>query len=649
MLDATPKSDDVIESAPLTTNTGVFLEDNFENLSISFSEREVIRDHTPKGVIVDITGGGIPTLTINGIPLYNEASPIEGVKRQVDLIEAEDDANLVVIMGLGLGYHAEQLERRFTCPILIYEPSLDILATTLSQRTLPLRRSIVVSDIPHLLVETQARLQFNDRKLVVAAILEYQQLFKTDFETFKNTMSQAISNAQILENTTAIRSQDWIYHAAENTPKAADRHTIEVLGERFRNRPGILVSAGPSLDKNLESLKAASGKALIVSVNAAATPLEKAGIRPDIIAVVEGLDLRAQLEDLPFLEEVSLAPTLNCFPGFFDLPAKHIFPIADFSVTCSDWFSKAYSWQQMPSGGSVACTVFSILYTLGCDPIILVGQDLAYTNGQSYASSATFGKQTMQYDPENKQLKAVEAERNKTIEEIRTKGGLSVLDNLNAVETEAWGGDGVVYSIGIFNLFRSWFETAAESWARERTLINATEGGARINGFEELTLEEAIAKHCRLPFDAAGSIDDAVAKAEENNIDVLVRIIEKDLETIQRIIALSKEARGVADEAIALLETAGVGEAEPTLRRLSYIENEVRALTRENRIVDTFVSGKANKIRMARWQDKDEDHVRQSQNALRRTGQLFDVIDEGATELLSLFRPVLKKVTEKMG
>ena len=46
--------------------------------------------------------------------------------------------------------------------------------------------------------------------------------------------------------------------------------------------PAILVSAGPSLDKNISELKKAQGKAFIVVVDAALRTVLRAGVRPDL-------------------------------------------------------------------------------------------------------------------------------------------------------------------------------------------------------------------------------------------------------------------------------------------------------------------------------------------------------------------------------
>jgi hypothetical protein len=60
----------------------------------------------------------------------------------------------------------------------------------------------------------------------------------------------------------------------------------------------------------------------------------------------------------------------------------------------------------------------------------------------------------------------------------------------------AWGGHGEVHSTLGFSAIRSWLALAADVLDHDRPdqrLINATEGGAHVAGFEELTLQSVLA------------------------------------------------------------------------------------------------------------------------------------------------------------
>lgn len=634
------QENDAFEKADEIAADNLFLSANLEGLHVLETEEAAIASHTIENVEIQTNESGIPTMTLMGMPVYEDKAPIEKVKQQVRLLEGDDQSNLVVLFGLGLGYHAEQLERRFSCPLIVYDPCLDAVATTLGRRILNLRNTVLCIDQAHLVSEAQHKLQFNDRKIIAAAVPVYQKLFPEEFAAFVGAMDQAVNNARIMENTISVRANEWVYHAVKNVPKAADKPGIDILCDKFKAKPGILVSAGPSLDKNIEELKAAQGRAIIISVNAAAAPLAKAGIKPDIIAAVEGLDLRMQLENLPWLKDVSLSLTLNCFPGFFDLPARNIFSTADHSVVCSNWFVRAFNRHYFSSGGSVSCSAFSMLYAFGCDPIILIGQDLAYTDNRSYSAATTFGKQSMQYDPLTKKLKAIETDRNHTIESIRTDGGLKILDNLDAVEVPAYGNQGTVISIGIFNLFRSWFEGVAAMWAKGRTFINATQGGAHIEGFKEIPLKEALATYCNEPVQASKIINDTVKATPKNDIAALADVIRQDMDVVDRLIDITEKTVAAAEKSLEEVKKDGVVSADSSLRRLSALESELRHLSRTSRIIDTFVSGKVNRLRRERHMDEDENIDIQTVNSLNRTVRLLKVIKKGCMESKDMFASV---------
>ncbi|MCP4604984.1 MAG: motility associated factor glycosyltransferase family protein [Proteobacteria bacterium] len=625
------------DKTPLPSCDKLFLETNFKNLNIPLPLRDELKEHEPSGVEIGMASIGVPLMTLNGVNVYNENDPLGVVGLEIDGIVGDDDSNVVALFGLGLGYHAEQLERRFKGHVVVFDPSLDVLATTLGARPLPLKRTVVVSNASHLMTEVQPNLQFTDRKIIAAAIPTYRQLFPEEFKLFKSTLEGAVSNAFIIENTVTARSLEWINHTVKNIPMVMTQPSVDAIGKRFAGVPAILVSAGPSLDRNIEHLHKAKGHALIMAVNASARPLDQAGVIPDIIAVVEGLDLRAQLKDFEWLKEVVLAPTLNSFPGFFELPARHIIPIADYSSACSDWFSRAYGWCRFASGGSVACTAFSILHELGCDPIVLIGQDLAYTDGYSYAGGATFGKQLMSYDKETNTLNAME--RNYELEEIRVTGGLDEMIQFAAMETEAYGGEGMVHTVEMFSLFRSWFEAAAGTWANDRTLINATEGGARIREFEEVKLADVIERWCQEKVPVGEWIDEAAKNAERPDARALIEVVEEDLGAISRAADVAEQAGEIALSACSHIEKGGLGDAEPMLRKLATLEAELRQISRDNRLLDTFVSRKANQLRTERIEDCDDDSARQAINSLQRSQKLFTVISEGAKEVTQLFEP----------
>ena len=77
---------------------------------------------------------------------------------------------------------------------------------------------------------------------------------------------------------------------------------------------GIVVAAGPSLNKNIKELKKAKGKALIIIVDTAIKPLLNAGIVPDMFFIVDALK-PVELVEIEGADTIPLVTTLNAALG----------------------------------------------------------------------------------------------------------------------------------------------------------------------------------------------------------------------------------------------------------------------------------------------------------------------------------------------
>ena len=161
--------------------------------------------------------------------------------------------------------------------------------------------------------------------------------------------------------------------------------------------PAIIVSAGPSLNKNIEELKKAKNKAFIIAVDTAMKPLLRNGIIPDMYAIIDGtkpLELVAVEEsrNIPLLSEVRAAHAV------MDYHKGKKFFFREFTP----YFDRMYEmnhkeWAAMDVGGSVATAAFSLACYLGLGTVIMVGQDLALTGNKTHADG-TFKEKMEELD-----------------------------------------------------------------------------------------------------------------------------------------------------------------------------------------------------------------------------------------------------------
>lgn len=256
-------------------------------------------------------------------------------------------------------------------------------------------------------------------------------------------------------------------HSYLNVDGFMTSNSIREIQGKYKGYPGIIVASGPSLEKNIGELSKANGKALIIACDASLDACKKYGVEVDAIASIErdeptytyyykGKDFDSDL--------VMLGPTVLWPKIMEEYKGKKI--IMAKTGIGPEGFVNHFFENIEPNnlGMSCATLAFRTAMLAGCDPIILVGQDLAFTDDKKHSASTH-----------------VELEGDNDAQE---HDGTMVEDIYgNMIKTDT-----------VYNLFRIWFEERALE--KSVKVIDATEGGAKIKGSEIITLKEAIDTYC---------------------------------------------------------------------------------------------------------------------------------------------------------
>lgn len=387
----------------------------------------------------------------------------------------------VFMMGLGNPFYlrelVEQTENKIT--IIIYEPSIQIFFKFLE--TIPLQQWME----KHLIVFCVKGIEGMDDKAMrglMQRIIRYEMipysrklilpnydiLFPEEAVEFLQ-MIRDFSHAEVVQyNTQMLFSTLTVKNLLANIRYLCDGYKTTQLVEVIpRDIPGIVVAAGPSLNKNIRELKKAKGKAFIVAVDTAIKPLLAEGIVPDMFAIVDG----GKPLELIQKEEAKNIPLLTSMNANSEVLEYHtgmkFFYNEGYGIADKIMFKSKKNFGTVSTGGSVATSVFSLLYKIGLTRIILVGQDLAYTNNKSHADG-TFAD---------------------VMGEENTKSYIMVEGN---VEKE-------VPTTDTLKTYLDWYEKYIKDIQEidsNLRVINATEGGAKIKNTEIMTLREALEQEC---------------------------------------------------------------------------------------------------------------------------------------------------------
>ena len=608
------------------------LADNFESCRINPKTASALSQHVLSPAVSMSADPTRPFLGYGDTSIYDVVDPIGVVEAEVAAMAPGPALDLVVLFGFGLGLHAKAIFEKYKAPIIVFEPDLDLLKAGLSFQRHRIPRLTVVHREPELIAAIDTALFFTERRLLAGVIPAYKTLFESEFERFKKVVDSALDTMEMLDGNLAVRGEAWSRNAVENIPRFAPLKSVEILKDACRGVPGIIVGTGPSLDKNIDVLKAAKGRALICAANSAVKPLVRSGVTPEMVALIEANRQMENFEEVPRLDRMVMVMLPETHPDHFSVPVAHKLNMVHLGSAPGDWIHQAYGHRQMPSGGSVACTAMSVLYLLGCDPIILVGMDTAFTDVESHSRlSDQRGVNRFEYKPDEGIL------------ERYAVGGETPEVSMRVDEVTAWGGEGTVLTYDGFTIYRRWFESAAETWASDRRFVNATEGGARYVDVEEMTLREAIEAFCHSEEDLEARIMSVIHREAAPDVEPLFNEIAEEGRSLKKVAQLSKQALITSKKAIGLLRKGKIKQAKGVLAALEKQEGGLGAASRSSRLLYQSAGPRISAARAERMADVSDDPVKQALNALNRSVGLFTVLNTCAGELFGAMDASLRQ------
>ncbi len=384
----------------------------------------------------------------------------------------------VYLVGLGNGGYLKKILEKAdeTITVIAYEPSIELFLNLLN--TVDISKEIKSRPIGFIIEGmNEAALDSVLRKIITYETMAYLKVeTHPNYSTlFPEEVKKALKCAQkitdfLLVNINSGRKFSTVLakNQIENAKYALEGYNTRTLFEAIpHDQPAILVSAGPSLNKNIQMLKKAKGRAFILAVDTAVKPLLKAGIEPDAFITMDALKPIKLFDDERINSIPVVAPLLSNSAFMNMHRGKKIFYFDNYKLGFFLYMEVGKIMPPVEPGGSVACPGLSMLYKFGFSQIILVGQDFAFTDNRTHADG-TFQDKMPEIDMTGK---------------VKVKG--------NYEET--------VWTDPSFTLFIDWFDEYIAGMKEHSTVrvINATEGGAYIQGTELMTLEEAIAQNCK--------------------------------------------------------------------------------------------------------------------------------------------------------
>lgn len=356
-----------------------------------------------------------------------------------------------------------------------------------------------------------------DYQIHFCALPRYKELFPKEYAEFEENLRYRVSFLHANIYSAQVIGHLVISNNIRNLSYVVNSYSSDSYVNLFpESMPVVIVSAGPSLEKNVKKLKQARERMLILCVDAAVPYLLREGIYPHMVGCIDprkGTELFEEASSLGILliadSDVD-TEVLRCmnhspviFAGTENPIIRNMYRLAGHELVMEF------------GGGSISTYLFQLSCKWGFKNIILVGQDLAMTGKKCYA-----GDERIEYSDYD----------------------------WDWLEVEGIDGDTVITRRDYY-LYLKWFEQNI-ALHPELNVIDATEGGAKIKGTQVMSLEEVVQSYGEKECNIEGILSSVQPAFDETQRRELVERITQSRNTIYGLIqkledTIALSARGI--------------------------------------------------------------------------------------------------------
>jgi len=462
-----------------------------------------LRSYIPTELPELINNNGIYNLKYKNILIHNEQNPL-GEAKEIFSMSTNEPVAIHVIYGIGLGYLFQVVSLNSIGTVILYEPDLNILWTAFTLVDFSgdiLKKNVFITDT---LDDTASEIYKKSNTQNTPQLLSLSSASEFDpagFEELVRKLQETVGAFSMDLKFTKEKFYPSLKMLIQNIPHILQEPPLARLKNVYNGKTAVVISAGPTLDKNIDTLKANRDKFILISVGTAVKTLYKNGLKPDFLCIIETYNSSRQVEGLN-LSDVNFITEPYSSPELRNFKFKKIFSHISANSPLNNFWANicGENIEEYWSKGTVSYTAINSARILGCSKIILVGQDLAYIEGQCYSKDSAYKDLVCQYNSENNKWEITAKDFNSfasaisssSDEETRISTAKRRLERLNGALYYVKGINGDM--IPTESVYAEFIKPLSEFALHFNNVkfINTSLVGAQIDGYENIALEDAL-------------------------------------------------------------------------------------------------------------------------------------------------------------
>lgn len=319
-----------------------------------------------------------------------------------------EEGDLVVFLGLGIGYHVKALLPRLKLDSAIF---LTESRPELLRAFLEFHDWSAILELPdvHLLAGplSPAMLQrmagayirperYSRREWLFVAWPPALRLEPRYYADARRLLREMVEQSRVVMNTNVGISPLWRVNTWLNITHILSSAPVRLLHNAFVGQPWVVVSSGPSLEDAVEDLQAMQHCAVLCCVGSAYRYLLEHDIVPHFVVAIDSLHYNFAHFENTGSEQTYLVFDPMLYPAILERNVEPRFVCnvtTDRSNPPMELFSKVFGQVgTVPTAYSVSTACFSLGVIAGAEPLILVGQDLSFQKGRTHASGTAYSE-----------------------------------------------------------------------------------------------------------------------------------------------------------------------------------------------------------------------------------------------------------------
>ncbi len=329
--------------------------------------------------------------------LYASTDPMTQAAPLLEALQGTE-GQVVCLLGVGLGYHAAAVIQHYAAlnTILLVEahPALFKVALTLFDYSALLEHPnvrLLVGDAvpPDQLFQTEQARHHTAHGFKIFQYPPALALAAPWYAARKSELEKYFNNQIAQTATVAEAGEQFCANRFANLAVLRDSTPMTALRDRFAGLPAIVVAAGPSLGKNIATLKGARAKAVIVAVDSAVAPLMQHDIQPHFVVTIDHFDYTFE-KLAPVADRLGQSALLYLAEASPQIPNRIRFAgrfYAYQGFASHKLYNRILDSEAEPARNPQAAIHLALeaAVLMGCTPVITVGLDLAYADSRDHA------------------------------------------------------------------------------------------------------------------------------------------------------------------------------------------------------------------------------------------------------------------------